>query len=332
MNNEKSNEKEVAKENVANATSENFNAAKNAASINNLNITNMEGNKNSTVAQTTRVAIIDGVERVITVAHTKYSMELPKDKRKLLDSLDLSKLFACIYHLAKPEIFWDADIQLLDDNNQPIERGTENVYVSCPTSGTYWRYAVDKKLEIVEVHDFASVQDYAQAIGCTNLYSRGLNNTEKMGVAALATGDEACQAVFDFAKEHEISASTAQHYLDYSIKPTSLLELTMGNSVENVPILGRTTKEAEALLDVVKSKFKKSAEKRYIIRPINTLLHMENKGYSIELMKVALKSLTKMETETIEAAPNGQRETMVTSTLTTCLDKLKNRQEEKEAA
>jgi hypothetical protein len=106
----------------------------------------------------------------------------------------------------------------------------------------------------------------------------------------------------------------------------------MGNSVENVPILGRTTKEAEALLDVVKSKFKKSAEKRYIIRPINTLLHMENKGYSIELMKVALKSLTKMETETIEAAPNGQRETMVTSTLTTCLDKLKNRQEEKEAA
>lgn len=332
MNNEKINATEVAKENVANATSDNFNAVEDTASTNNLNETNMEENKNSKVVSTTKIAIIDGEEREILVAHTKYSMELPKDKRKLLESLDRSKMFACIYHLSKPEIFWDADIQLLDDNNQPIEKGTENVYVSCPTSGTYWRYAVDKKLEIVEVHDFASIQDYAQAIGCSNLYSRGLNNTEKMGVAALATGDEACQAVFDFAKEHEISASTAQHYLDYSIKPTSLLELTMGNSVENVPILGRSTKEAEDLLKVVKSKFKKSAEKRYIIRPINTLLHMENKGYSIELMKAALESLTKIETETIEAAPNGQRETMVTSTLTTCLDKLKNKQEEKEAA
>ena len=320
----------VATENVANATSENLNAAENAASINNSNSIQMERQNDPTVERATKIAIIDGEERKIVVAHTKYSMELPKDKKNLTGSLDRNKMLSCIYHLAKPEIFWDVKIPLLDENNQPIERGTENVYVLCPTSGTYWRVDVDEKLQHVEVHDFQSVQEYAQAIGCTNLYSRGLNNTEKIGVAALATGNEACQAVFDFAKEHKMSTSTAQHYLDYSIKPTMVLELMMGNTPKGVPTLGRTTAEAKELLDVVKEKFKKIAEKRYIIRPINTLLHMENKEYSLIIMKTAIKMLTEMETQTIEEAPNDQRETMVSSALTSYLDKLKR--EEKEAA
>jgi hypothetical protein len=259
-------------------------------------------------------------------------MELPKDGKKLIDSLDRNKMFSCIFHLAKPEIFWDAGIQLLDENNNPIERGTENVYVLCPTTGTYWRVAVEEKLLNVEVHDFASVQDYAQAVGCTNLYSRGLNNTEKMGVAALATGNEACQAVFDFAKDHKMSTSTAQHYLDYSIKPTVLLELMMGNSIKNVPTNGRTTEEAKELLEIVEGKFGEMAVKRYVIRPINTLLHMENKGYSMDLIKLAVRTLTDMEVKTIEVATNGQKEAMVSSTLTTCLDELKKMQEQKEAA
>ena len=320
----------VATENVANATSENLNAAENAVSINNSNSIQMERQNNPTVERTTRIAIIDGEERKIVVAHIKYSMELPKDKKNLIGSLDRSKMLSCIYHLAKPELFWDADIQLFDENDQPIEIGSENVYVLCPTAGTYWRVGVDEKLQNVEVHDFQSVQDYAQAVGCTNLYSRGLNNTEKMGVAALATGDKACQAVFDFAKEHKMSTSTAQHYLDYSIKPTMVLGLMMGNTPEGVPTLGRSTEEAKELLDAVKNKFKKIAEKRYIIRPINTLLHMENKDYSLILMKKAIKMLTEMETQTIEKATNGQREAMVSSTLTSYLDKLKR--EEKEAA
>ena len=321
---------EVAKKNVANATNESVNAAEDAASINERPQQKEEGSE--MVERPTKVAIIDGEERKITVAHTEYSMELPKDKVHLIDSIDRSKMLKCIFHLAKPKIFWDANLQLFDDNNQPIEKGTENVFVSCPTSGTYWRFATDEILENVEVHNFASVQDYAQAIGCTNLYSRGLNNTEKMGVAAMATGDEACKTVFEFSKKHKMSTSTAQHYLDYSIKATTLLELTMGNIIENIPVLGRTVDEAEALLDVVKGKFAKIAEKRYIIRPINALLHMEGKGYSIEIMKLAIESLTEKETKEIKYAQNGIREAIVSSTLTSCLDKLKTQQEKRNAA
>ena len=106
----------------------------------------------------------------------------------------------------------------------------------------------------------------------------------------------------------------------------------MGKPTENVPTLGRTAEEAKALFDVIKTKFKKTADKRYIIRPVNTLLHMENKDYSMDLMKKAINSLSEMDTKTIEEAQNGQREAMVSSTLTTHLDKIKNCQEEKEAA
>lgn len=289
-------------------------------------------NKKEEVVQTTKTAIIDCEEVEITIAHTKYSMRKPTDRKNLMKTLDRSKLFSCIFHLAKPKIFWEAGIQLMDENNQTIKEGTENVYVLCPTADTHWRVAVEEKLHNVEVHDFESVQDYAQAIGCTNLYSRGLNKTEKMGVAALATGNDACQMVFDFATEHKMSTSTAQHYLDFSIKPTALLELTMGNSPENVPTLGRSLEEAKVLFDVVKRKFNKNAEKRYIIRPINTLLHMVNKGYSTDTMKKAIDSITEMEANTIEHAPNGQREAMVSSTLTTYLDDIKNKQKEKDVA
>ena len=71
----------VAQETVANATTEKVNAAESAASINQ-NPDNME-RKNEEVAKTTKVAIIDGIERVITVANTKYAMSLPKDKKML---------------------------------------------------------------------------------------------------------------------------------------------------------------------------------------------------------------------------------------------------------
>lgn len=317
---------DVAQETVADATIESVNAADNAASTNQ-NPDNME-RKNEEVAQTTRIAIINGEEVSIIVAHTEYGMELPKDKKKLIESIDQNKMLNCIYHLATPEIFWEAGIKLLDEENNPIEKSTENVFVLCPTADTYWRIAVDGKLNSVEIHTFKSVEEYAQAIGCTNLYSRGLNNVEKMGIAALATGDEACQTVFQFAKEHNMSVSTAQHYLDYSIKPTAVLGLMIGFQTNNVPTLGRTIEEAKALLGVVKSKFEKNAEKRYIIRPINTLLHMVNKDYSLDLMKEALKSLSEMDTNTIENALNGQREAMVSSTLTTHLDKLKSDQKE----
>lgn len=330
MVDEKVNATGVAKDEVANTTGENVNAAEDAASINQ-NQTNMIKEKESVVPKT-RVAIIDGEEKNILVAHPEFGMAQPKDKNGLFTKIDSSKIMTCIFHFSRPELFWDEGYDLYDENNNLIERGTPDVLVHAQTPDDYWKIGLLEKLEHVEVIDFASVREFAQIVGTTNLYSRGLNSSEKMGVAAVASGNEDCQIIFDFAKQHKMSISTAQHYLDYSIKPATLQELMMGKPTENVPTLGRTAEEAKALFDVIKTKFKKTADKRYIIRPVNTLLHMENKDYSMDLMKKAINSLSEMDTKTIEEAQNGQREAMVSSTLTTHLDKIKNCQEEKEAA
>lgn len=53
----------------------------------------------------------------------------------------------------------------------------------------------------MEIHDFESVADYAQHIGETVLISRMPSKVEEMGIAALATGDEAVKEAYEFAIE-----------------------------------------------------------------------------------------------------------------------------------
>lgn len=317
------------KTSVAEATQELSNVANEVTSINNSKSDVM--GKNDVVAQTTRIANINGKEVNIVVAHTKYGMELPKDKQNLCGSLVHHKMLNCLYHLATPEIFWESGIELLDEENSPIEKDTENVFVLCPTADTYWRIPVDGKLSLVEVHTFKSVEEYAQIVGCTNLYSRGLSNIEKMGVAALATGDEASKAVFEFAKKYAMPITTAQLYFDYKVKPTTILSMTMGEMPEVVPMLGRTVKEAEELFAQAQFTFKKNALKRYAIRAINTLLHKD--GYSFDEMILVLKAIPSNEVALVEAAACEDRQTCIASVLTKWLEVIKSESAQvKEAA
>lgn len=320
MVDEKVNATGVAKDEVANTIAENVNAAEDAASINQIpeNMEKME----EKVGHPTRIAKINGEEITIVVAHTKYGMELPKDKKNLCGSIDHNKMLSCIYHLATPEIFWEAGIELLDEGNSPIGKDTGNVFVLCPTADTYWRIAVDGKLNSVEVHTFKSVEEYAQTIGCTNLYSRGLSNTEKVGVAALATGNEAAMAVFEFAQKHNIKLTTAQQYLDVTFKPSSTMAMTIGIMPKIIPSLGRSVKEAEELIEQTLLTFGENARKRYAIRAINSLIH--TKGHSIEQMLCALKVIPASELGTIELAKCGEKESCISGTLTTYLEMLKS--------
>lgn len=274
------------------------------------------------VAHTTRIANINGEEVSIIIAHTKYGMELPKDKQNLIGSLDRSKMLDCIFHLAKPEIFWAVDMPLVGENNESIEKDTANVYVLCPTADSYWRVAVDEKLQNVEIHDFANVQEYAQAVGCTNLYSRGLSNTEKVGVAALATGDEATKAVFEFAKKYAMPNTTARLYLDYKVTPLVILSMTMGELPKDAITLGRTVAEAEELFKQTQLTFEKNALKRYAIRSINSLLHKGD--YSFEDMVVVLKAIPANEIASVEAARCEDRQDCITSVLTKWLEVIKS--------
>lgn len=317
------------KENATVVAQEKGNVVNNeTTSINNSNSSKMEKTKEE-VAQTTRIVCINGEEKTFVVAHTKYSMELPKDKDNYIGSLDRSKMLSCIYHFATPEIFWNENVELYDEENNLIEKGTENVLVSCPTADTFWRWSVEEKFEKAEIHTFKSVEEYAQTIGCTNLYSRGLNNIEKMGIAALATGDNATIAVFEFAKKYNMPITTAQLYFDYKLKPTKLMSMTMGEIPENIPTLGRTVEDATALFEQTKDTFKKNAMKRYAIRSINMLLHKDE--YSFDEMMETLKIIPSNEIENAESAPCEDKQQNIASLITKWLITYKQKVQ-KEAA
>ena len=326
MENIQNNATTVAASSETIATNESVNAAKNAASINQ-KPDQME-KKNEEVARKTRIAIIDGEERSIIIAHTDYGMEQPNDSKDLKSSIDRTKLLSCVYHFSKPEIFWNEGIELRDEEEKVIDKGTENVLVLCPTADTYWRFCLEEKFEEPKIHDFASVQEFAQAVGCTNLFSRGLSNTEKVGVAALATGNEACKTVFLFAKKHEMNITTAKLYLDCTMKPTLILEMMMGKEQEKQLTLGRNEKDAEKLLDAISKRFGNDSGKRYIIRAINTLLRKDE--YSLTQVKSALKRVSEEEKISFECATSDDKQNEITKVLTQHLVAIKKEGEQKE--
>lgn len=262
----------------------------------------------------TRVAVIDGKERTIIVAHTDFSMELPKDKKELCKNLDPSKMLSCIFHFTPPHVFWNEGYDLYDENGDVIEKGTSDVFVHVQTAEDYWRIGIEEKLERVELLEFPSVKEYAQTIGCTNLYSRGMTDAEKVGIAALATGNKAYKAVFEFAKEHKLSLTTAKLYLDLSMSKTQILEMSTGAVPEKEPKLGRTKDQAAELLKQAETKFGKIAYKRYVIRPLNSLEHQ--KDYTREMILDALKSITESQVGKVEVSNTDERESLVSSILT----------------
>ncbi len=304
---------EVAQENVANATIKNVNAAEEAASINEKPQKKELGGDN--VEHPTKIAIIDGEEQEIIIAHSEYDMEQPKDKRRLMEKIDVNQLPKCFYHLTPPNIFWREGLSLFDENGNKIEEDTDSVFVFCPTADSFWRERMEEKLEYVEILPFESIQEYAMAVGCVNLYSRGLSNIEKIGVAALATGDEACKTVYEFAKENKLNVTTAKLYLDYKVKPTDIQSMTIGLTEEARPELGRTKEEAQVLLEKATEKFGKNALKRYVIRVVNSLLH-SNEDYSQEQMKSAISLVTETELEKIKDANSAEKETIISNILT----------------
>ena len=297
------------------AASESVNAAENAASINKKQ---EEMKKKEKAVQTTKLAKINGEYIEITPAYTEYSMELPDYNEKLCEKLDRSKLFPVLFNFANPEIFWKEGIQLYDRTGQAIEKGTPNVYVDCSRADS-WRVWIDKKLERVELHEYDSVQDYAQAVGASNLYSRGLNNTEKIGIAALATGNEAYKAVFEFAKKHGLTSTAANLYLDVKMTKLQMMKMSTGLEPKTRPELGRSVEEAEAIFAQTTEVFGENAHKRYVIRPINTLTH--KKEYSREMIMNALCKIPKNEALTIEAAKPDDREIFVTDLISTYIEK-----------
>ena len=262
-------------------------------------------------AKTTVLAVIEGAEREITLARTIYSMDaLKKGQEKMLEAVDANKLLDQLFHLATPEIFWQAGITLYNMEGEVIPEGTENVLVPVETATTYWRFTFDAVLKNVQVHTFESVEEYAQVAGATDLFSRTRNTVEKIGVAALATGDATYKAVYELCRKTGMPGSTAMAYLGVQIKGTTTLEMSMGITRKDVPVAKRSFEEAFALYQQISFTFTPAeARKRYPIRAVNSVMYMG--GYNLATIMDALRSLPSDDIHRAMVMDCGTKETCI---------------------
>lgn len=260
-------------------------------------------------------ALIQGEEQEIILARHKYSMEeLKASQMKQLELIDKSKMLDVIYHLATAEIFYEAGIELKDYDGNEIPTGTPNVYVPVETADTFYRFTIDEVLENVEVHTFANMQEFAEVTGTTTLFSRGLTSKEKIGVAALATNDEVCNAIYDLALEGKMPASTAQLYLDVQVKGATTAMMTTGYKPKDLAGLGRTYEEAKALFERVSTVFGiNESKKRYAIRAINYL--QKSEGISLEQIHNGLATIPANDVAKAKLMNCGEKETCIVTVL-----------------
>ena len=260
-------------------------------------------------------AQISGKEQEIILARHKYSMEgLKASQQKQLELIDKSKMLDVIFHVSTAEIFYEAGIDLKDYDGNEIPAGTPNVYVPVETADTYYRFSIDEVLKTVEVHTFASVQEFAEVTGTTTLFSRGLTSKEKMGVAALATNDEVCNAIYDLALEGKMPASTAQLYLDVQVKGVTTAMMATGYKPKDLSGLGRSYAEAKELFEKVSAVFGvNEAKKRYAIRAINYMVKVE--GISLEQVHNALETIPANDVAKAKLMACGEKETCIATVL-----------------
>ena len=299
-----------------------INTVANAVVDNNIN-NDLMVNNNSEVAtpnaeetqfRTVKAQIQGEVQDIILARH-KYSMEgLKASQQKQLELIDKSKMLGVIFHLATAEVFFEAGIELRDLDNNEIPAGTENVFVPVETADTFYRFTIDDVLENVEVHTFANVQEFAEVTGTTTLFSRGLTFKEKIGVAALATNDEVCNAIFDLALEGNMPASTAQLYLGVQVKGVTTAMMATGYKPKDIEGLGRTYAEAKELFERVSAVFGvNEAKKRYAVRAINYL--QKSEGISLEQIHNALETIPANEVAKAKLMNCGEKETCIVTVL-----------------
>ena len=298
------------------------NTVANAVVVNNTNNENMVNN-NSEVAtpnaeetpfRTVKAQIQGEVQDIILARH-KYSMEgLKVSQQKQLELIDVTKMLDVIFHVSTAEIFYEAGIELKDYDGNEIPAGTPNVYVPVETADTYYRFSIDEVLKTVEVHTFTSVQEFAEVTGTTTLFSRGLTSKEKIGVAALATNDEVCNAIFDLALEGNMPASTAQLYLGVQVKGVTTAMMATGYKPKDIEGLGRTYAEAKELFEIVSAVFGvNEAKKRYAVRAINYL--QKSEGISLEQIHNALETIPANEVAKAKLMNCGEKETCIVTVL-----------------
>ena len=286
--------------------------------------------KDMGIKPTTVKARINGEVQTIIVAHTEYGMRHDKKMDKMLETASKEKLLTPRYHFCKPDMFWKEGYNLFDNNGVLIERGTENILVICDTPETSERIYIDDFLEDVEIHDFESVADYAQHIGETVLISRMPSKVEEMGIAALATEDEAMRTVYEFAIDHHIPYTTALGFLDAEMKPIILKTMMRGIMPKSVFALGRSAEEAEQIFKAASATFDTDYKKRYVPRALNCLLKKHNQPLDVVIN--ALNTIPASEVTMAKLAECGEKESCIVGRMLMWILENNRKNENKQAA
>lgn len=287
--------------------------------------------KDMGIKPTTVKARIDGEVQTIIVAHTEYGMRHDKKMDKMLTTANRDKLLTPRYHFCKPDIFWKEGYNLFDNNGELIEQGTANVLTHCETPETSERIYIDDFLEDVEIHDFESVADYAQHIGETVLISRMPSKVEEMGIAALATGDEAVKKAYEFAIENGITYTQSLGFLAGEMKAATLKLMMRGVKAKPTLALGRTKEQAQMLYDEsCKSLGEGESKKRYVPRALNIILKKEK--FSFDMVIEALRTIPSSEVTMAKLADCGEKEACIAGALISWILTLQRQKETKTAA
>ncbi len=267
-------------------------------------------------------AILNGTKEEIILGFSPYNMERPKDKADLLSAINQKNLLSVTFHLSTPRAFWNEGVELVDIEGNPIPQDTPNVFVPCDTADTYWRYGVEETLQNVEVHDFATLQEYGKAIGNTTLYSRKLSNVEALGIAAIASQNETYTAIHDFAQKYSIPMNTAMNYFGVRLKQSQTMQLAMGLNVNEVPTLKRTIESAETLIEMVEAVFgNKEKGKRYAVNSINAVINK----YDFDTVIEALEKIPASTITTFKLSECHEKESCLVAELVVFIEELKAR-------
>lgn len=281
--------------------------------------------------RTTVKGIINGEVKEFIVARTEYGMRHDKKMDKMLNTVDKGKLLTPRFHFNKPEIFWKEDYHLFDNNGEFIEEGTPNVLVICDTPETAELVFICDILEHVEIHDFESVEEYAQHIGMTITVSRMPSKVEEMGIAALATGDEAVKEAYEFAIENDITYTQSLGFLAGEMKAAKLKLMMRGVKAKPTLTLGRTKEQAQMLYDEsCKSLGEGESKKRYVPRALNIILKKEK--FSFDMVIEALRTIPSSEVTMAKLADCGGKEVCIAGALITWILTLQRQKERKAAA
>lgn len=247
----------------------------------------------------------------------------PKYANQLVEKGAMDKALKPVYHLTTAEPFWDIEGATLIDlegkevTKEDVEQEDANAYVYIPTPETIVRIQNETGLEHVEIHDFKTLKEIAEAIGATSLLTKTLNKQELVNAASIVSGNEVYKNISKFAKEQGMPASTAQKYFGVKIEASQTVQLILGENVQNLETK-RTCEEAKELYEQIKESLgEKAARTRYAMEAINKIASDNGLKAQHDEIKGALKLISNEEKDEFERETSSEKTNWLNIRLTT---------------